>query len=76
MVKMAECVLDRAENSFGKGENTGNQHFSFFHNVFSGCFSRVVKTMDCLVKGQELSNLKRDHKIWTRPLLHGCAEGK
>ena len=45
-------VLGWGENILGKGENAGNHHFSFSHNVFSkGFFLRVIKSQDCVVKG-------------------------
>ena len=36
--KMAMSLLDRLENTVGKGENAGYQHFFFSHSVFQGLF--------------------------------------
>ena len=45
-------VLDRVKNILGKGHNAYHKHFSFSLDDFSkGCFSWVVKTWECLVRG-------------------------
>ena len=42
-------LLDRVENTVGKGENAGYQHFSPFPTVFSKAFFfRVIKSWDCM----------------------------
>ena len=41
-------VMEMVENTMGKGENAGYQHFLLFPILFSkGCFLRVVKSRDC-----------------------------
>ena len=40
-------ILKQVENTEGKGENAGHQHFLPFPKTFSnGCFHGVVKTRD------------------------------
>ena len=49
--KMTISLLDKLENTVGKGENAGYQHFLLFPTVFSKAFFfRVVKSRDCLAK--------------------------
>ena len=44
-------LLDRVENTVGKGENAGYQHFLLFSTVFSkASFLRVVNSRDCVIK--------------------------
>ena len=53
-------LYDRVENTVGKGENAGYQHFLLFLPAFSpfptvvykAFFFRVVKSRDCVVKSQ------------------------
>ena len=45
-------VLGVAENTVGKGENAGYQHFLLLSQCFQKLsFSGVVKSQDCVVKG-------------------------
>ena len=49
--KMTIFRLERVENSLGKGENAGNQHFLLFPTVFSKAFFfGVLKSQNCVVK--------------------------
>ena len=49
--KMTISLCDRVENTVGKEENAGYQHFSSFPTVFSKAFFfGVVKSWDCVVK--------------------------
>ena len=51
VAKMMIFLFDRAENTVGKWENTGYQHFLIFAKLFSKAFFfRVVKSRDCVVK--------------------------
>ena len=51
VAKITIFLFDRAENTGGKGENAGYQHFLLFPPVFSKAFFfRVVKSRDCVVK--------------------------
>ena len=51
IAKMTIFLIDRAENTVGKGENASYQHFLLFPKVFSkDSFHRVVKSQDCVVK--------------------------
>ena len=51
IAKMMIALLNRVENTVGKGENAGYQQFSPFPTVFSKAFFlRVVKSRDCVVK--------------------------
>ena len=34
IARMMTSLLDRVENTVGKGENAGYQHFLLFHSVF------------------------------------------
>ena len=44
-------LCDREENTVGRGENAGYQHFLLFLMVFSVAFYLdVVKSRDCVVK--------------------------
>ena len=45
-------VFDRVENTMGKGENAGYQHFLLFPLFSKAFFFRVVKIRDCVVKRQ------------------------
>ena len=47
---MAISLYDRVENTVGKGENGGYQHFL----LFSQCFPnfRVIKSPDCVLKSK------------------------
>ena len=52
MAETLEFILDKVENIVGKGENADCQHFLLFPQCFSKCcFSTIIKTRDCLVKG-------------------------
>ena len=45
-------VLDRVENTVGKGENADDQDFLLFQYCFQkASILRVVNTKDCVVKG-------------------------
>ena len=51
VAKMRASLFDRAENTAGKGENAGNQHYQHFllFSLFSKAFFyRVVKSQDCI----------------------------
>ena len=51
VAKMTILLFDRAENTVGKAENAGYQHFHLFPTMFSKTFFfGVVKSRDCLVK--------------------------
>ena len=51
VTQMMEYVFDEIENTVGKGENAGYQHFFLFPIMFSKHFIlRVVKTCDCVIK--------------------------
>ena len=51
VAKMMISLNDRVENTVGKGENAGYQHFLLFQQCFSKAFLfRVVKSRDCVVK--------------------------
>ena len=53
VAKMTIFLFDRVENTVGKGENAGYQHFLLFQHVFSKAFLfRVVKSRDCVVKSK------------------------
>ena len=46
IIKMMSSLFDRVENTLGKGENAGYQHFLLFP-VFSEAFLfRVIKSRD------------------------------
>ena len=48
-------VMKRVENSVGKGENAGYQHFSPYPTLFSkSLFVRVVKSQGCVVRSSQL----------------------
>ena len=48
---MMISLFDRVENTVGKGENTGYQHFLLFLKCFPKPFLfRVIKSQDCVVK--------------------------
>ena len=52
IAKMMISLLDWVENTVGKVENAGYQHFLIFPTVFSKAFFfTVVKSQDCVVKG-------------------------
>ena len=46
-------VLGRVENTVGKGENAGYQHFL----LFPQCFQKIDKSRDFVLKGQKLLKL-------------------
>ena len=49
IAKMTIFLFDRVENTGGKGENAGCQHFLLSPPVFSkALFFRVVKSRDCV----------------------------
>ena len=49
--KMTIFLSDKVENTEGKGENAGYQHFLLFPQCFfKGFLSTVVKSRDCVVK--------------------------
>ena len=53
VAKMKIFLVDRVENTEGKGENAGYQHFLLFQQCFpkpSSRSFRVVKSRDCVVK--------------------------
>ena len=43
-------VMKRVENSVGKGEKAGYQHFLPIPHYFQKAFVRVVKSQGCVVK--------------------------
>ena len=43
-------LLDRVENTVGKGENAGYQHFLQFSVFSKAFFFMVVQSRDCMVK--------------------------
>ena len=47
---MMISLLDRVENTVGKGENAGYQHFLLFPKCFPKPLFRVIKSWDCVVK--------------------------
>ena len=49
-VEMMIYILDMVENTVGKGENAGYQHFLLFLQFSKAFFLRVVKSLDCVVK--------------------------
>ena len=51
-VEMMISLLDRVEDTVGKGENVGYQHFLLFPQCFlkDASFLRVFKSPDCVVK--------------------------
>ena len=50
---MMVSSFDRVENTVGKGENAGYQHFLLFPTVFSNAFFfRVLKSRDHMGKGK------------------------
>ena len=49
---MMISLLHGVENSVGKGENAGYQHFLLFPLYFPKPSSRVVKSWDCVVKSK------------------------
>ena len=51
IARVTISLCDRAENTVGKEENAGYQHFLLFPQCFpSSIFFRVVKSRDCVVK--------------------------
>ena len=51
VAKMTISLSHRVENTVGKEENAGYQHFLLFPTVFfEGFFCRVVKNRNCVVK--------------------------
>ena len=51
IAEIADFVLDRYEKIVRKRRKCWLPAFSpFSHNVFKGCFSKVGKPQDCLVK--------------------------
>ena len=55
IAKMMNSLFDRVENTVGKGENAGYQHFLLFLQCFprvaKKCIPWVAKSRDCVVKG-------------------------
>ena len=43
LLKIIFLVFDRVENTVGKGENAGYQHFLLFLSVFKGLFTQGPK---------------------------------
>ena len=51
IIKIIISLFDKAENTVGKGENAGYQHFLGFFPVFSKAFLfRVVESRNCMVE--------------------------
>ena len=51
VTRVTISLLERVEDTVGKGENAGYQRFLLFQPVFSKAFFlRVVKSRDCVVK--------------------------
>ena len=51
VAKMTISVINRVEDTLGKGENAGFQHFLLFPECFpKAFFFMVVKSRDCVVK--------------------------
>ena len=52
--KMTISLFDKVENTVGKGENAGYQHFLLVLQCFSKpFFFRAIKSKDCVVKSKE-----------------------
>ena len=51
IIKMMISLFDRVENTAGKGENAGYQHFLLFPVFSKAFFLKVDKSLDCVVKG-------------------------
>ena len=59
-------LFDRVENTVGKGENAGYQHFLLFPQVFSKAFFfRVIKSRDCVVKCKFVEIIDHSLYRWT-----------
>ena len=53
VAEMRISLFDRVENTLGKGENAGYQHFLLFPQCFPKPSSLgSLKSRDCLVKGE------------------------
>ena len=64
VAKMTISLFNRVENSLGKGENAGYQHFLLFTQFFSKAFFlRVVKSRDCAVKSYGLQRQRENLSI-------------
>ena len=51
LVQMVQFLNEREENTVGKGENAGNQHFLLFPQCFSKVFSSGgIRSFYCKVK--------------------------
>ena len=50
VVKMMISLLDRVENTYGKGENSGYHHFLLFPLCFPKPTSLGLLSRDCVVK--------------------------
>ena len=51
--KMMKSVIERVENTLGKGENAAYQHFLLFSEYFfKAFFFRLVEGRNCVVKSQ------------------------
>ena len=69
VAKMTISLCDRVENTVGKEENAGYQHFSSFPTVFSkALFFRFVKSRDCVVRGRgglnKQATIAKLHSLW------------
>ena len=51
VAKIMISVFDRVENTVGKGENAGYQHFLLFPQYFPKLSSLRSSSRDCVVKG-------------------------
>ena len=67
--KVTTSLFDRVENTLGKGENPGYQHFLLFPHVcvFQAFFFRVVQSQDCVVKKLKRINA---HQVGTKQGVH------
>ena len=55
VAKMTIALCGRLENTVGKEENAGYQHFLFLPTMFSKAFFfTVVKSRDCVVNGKSV----------------------
>ena len=50
VTKIMISLYDRVENTVGKGENAGYQHFSISHSVFQSLVLWVFKSRDRVVE--------------------------
>ena len=54
---MMISLFGGVENTVGKGENAGYQHFLLFPQCFQKVFDRVDKSWDCVMKESTLSSI-------------------